>query len=75
MRSAMIQAGLGLVLGIPVALLSVRFIQSQLYEISAVAPDVLAAAIASLGLAATFAGFLPARRAASIDPAQALRTE
>jgi predicted permease len=75
MRSAMVQAAVGLVLGIPVALLSVHFIKSQLYEITAVAPGLLAAAILTLAIAATLAGWIPARRAASIDPAQALRTE
>ena len=75
MRSAIIQAAMGLALGIPFAVLSVRFIKSQLYEISTVAPGVLAAATLTLALAATLAGFIPARRAASIDPAKALRTE
>jgi len=55
--------------------LSVRFVKSQLYEITAVAPGTMLAAIVTLGLAATLAGFIPARRAASIDPAKALRTE
>ena len=75
MRGAMIQAAVGLAIGIPVALASVRFIRSQLYEITGVTPGVMAAAIVALALAVTLAGFIPARRAASIDPASALRTE
>ncbi|HEY3626183.1 MAG TPA: ABC transporter permease [Terracidiphilus sp.] len=75
MRTAMIQAMVGLILGIPVALASVRFIKSQLFEINGVTPGLLAAAIVVLALAATLAGLIPARRAASVDPAQALRME
>jgi predicted permease len=75
MRGAMIQAALGLAIGIPVALLSVRLVEAQLYEIKGVDASVLATAILTLAVAATLAGFIPARRAASTDPAQALRTE
>ena len=75
MRGAMIQAAVGLAMGIPVALLSVRFVKSQLYEITGVAPGVMAGAILTLALAAALAGLIPARRAASIDPSRALRTE
>ncbi len=75
MRGALIEAAVGLAMGIPVALLSVRFVKSQLYEISGVPPEVMAGAILTLAIAAAFAGLIPARRAASIDPSRALRTE
>jgi macrolide transport system ATP-binding/permease protein len=75
MRGALIEAAVGLAMGIPVALLSVRFVKSQLYEISGVPPGVMAGAILTLALAAALAGLIPARRAASIDPSRALRTE
>jgi macrolide transport system ATP-binding/permease protein len=75
MRGAMIQGALGLAIGIPVALLSVRLVEAQLYEIKGVDASVLATAILTLAVAATLAGFIPARRAASTDPAKALRTE
>jgi putative ABC transport system permease protein len=48
---------------------------SQLYQISAHNPLVLTATVLILGAAALFACLLPARRAALIDPIQALRTE
>jgi len=75
MRGALIQAALGLAIGIPVARLSVRLVETQLYEIRGVDARVLATAILTLAVAAAVAGFIPARRAASTDPALALRTE
>jgi len=75
MRGAVIQTVLGLAIGVPVALVCVRFVKAQLYEITSVDARVLAAAVLTLALAACVAGLIPARRAASTDPAQALRTE
>jgi predicted permease len=75
MRGAVVQIMVGLAIGIPVALVCVRFVTAQLYEITKADPSVLAGAIATLAAAACVAGIIPARRAASIDPAQALRSE
>jgi macrolide transport system ATP-binding/permease protein len=75
MRTAMMQTLLGLAIGIPVALVCVRFVKAQLYEITSADGTVMAGAIVTLALAACVAGLIPARRAASIDPMQALRTE
>jgi macrolide transport system ATP-binding/permease protein len=75
MRGAAMQAALGLAIGLPVALLCVRFVQAQLYEVKGVDAAVLVASVLTLALAASMAGFIPARRAASIDPARALRNE
>ena len=75
MRGAAIQAALGLAIGVPIALLCVRFVQAQLYEVKGIDAAVLLASILTLALAALMAAFIPARRAASIDPARALRTE
>jgi hypothetical protein len=75
MSGAMIQAALGLAIGIPVALLCVRFVKTQLYGITSADVSVMAGAIATLSVAACIAGIIPARRAASIDPVQALRSE
>jgi macrolide transport system ATP-binding/permease protein len=75
MRGAMIQITVGLAIGIPVALLSVRFVRSQLYEITRANFNVMTGAIFILALAAFVAGIIPARRAASIDPVRALRTD
>jgi ABC-type antimicrobial peptide transport system permease subunit len=75
MRGALIQVSLGLAIGIPTALLCVRFVASQLYEIKSVDPRVMAMAIFTLVFASCLAGLIPARQAASTDPAKALRTE
>ena len=75
MRGAMIQIAIGLTIGIPVALLCVRFVKAQLYEITGADFNVMAGAIGILALAAFVAGIIPARRAASIDPVRALRAE
>jgi predicted permease len=75
MRGAMLQTCAGLAIGIPVAIFCVRFVKSQLYEITSVNVPVMAVAIGVLLLAAAVAGIIPARRAASIDPVRALRVE
>ncbi len=75
MRGALIQVILGLAIGIPTALLCVRYVKSQLYEIQGVDTSVMLIAIFTLAIAACLAGLIPARRAASTDPAQALRVE
>ena len=75
MRGAMLQSVAGLAIGIPVAIFCVRFVKSQLFEITSVNVPVMAIAIGVLALAAAIAGIIPARRAASIDPVRALRIE
>jgi macrolide transport system ATP-binding/permease protein len=75
MRGTMIQAAIGLAIGAPIAILCVRLVKTQLYEITSVNFAVLAGAIVTLAFAAIIAGIIPARRAASIDPVRALRVE
>jgi ABC-type antimicrobial peptide transport system permease subunit len=75
MRGAITQIALGLAIGIPVALVCVRFVKAQLYEITSADPNIVLGAIATVTVAACVAGIIPARRAASIDPVQALRSE
>jgi ABC-type antimicrobial peptide transport system permease subunit len=75
MRGAGLQILLGLAIGVPVALLCVRFVKTQLYEVTKADATVMAGAILTLAVAACVAGLIPARRAASIDPARALRME
>jgi len=75
LRGALSQAILGLAFGVPIAWLCVRFVESQLYEVKGIDATVLLASVLTLVAAASMAGWIPARRAASVDPARALRTE
>jgi len=75
MRGAMVQAVIGLAIGAPIAILCVRYVKSQLYEITRVDTGVMVGAICILTAAAAVAGMIPARRAASINPVKALRVE
>jgi predicted permease len=75
MRGVMTQTLMGLMIGIPVAVVCVRFVKAQLYEITNADASVMSAAIVTLAVAACIAGMIPARLAASIDPMRALRTE
>ena len=75
LRGALSQIGIGLCIGIPLALLSSRALAHQLYGVSSFDPVVLGGAVLVLCLCALVAGFLPARRAASVEPMEALRIE
>ena len=76
MRGAMLQTAIGLcAIGIPAAWFCVRYIQSQLYESKGMSLAVLTIATLTLTAAAAVAGLIPAQRAASTNPSQALRTE
>ncbi len=75
LRGALLQLGAGLAIGIPVALAGGRLLANQLYGVKSHDPVILALAATVLAVCAVVAGFVPARRAASIDPMQALRTE
>jgi predicted permease len=75
LRGAFRQVGLGLVIGIPVALLATRSMASQLYNVRSYDPVSLLLAAGALLLSAAIAGVIPAQRAASIEPVTALRTE
>jgi putative ABC transport system permease protein len=75
LREASLLACIGLGIGVGGALLVGRTMQSTLYGVGAMDLSVLLAVTAILFLTALLASYLPARRAASIDPMQALRTE
>jgi ABC-type antimicrobial peptide transport system permease subunit len=75
LRDALWQILFGLVLGVPAALVAGHLMVSQLYGVAGYDPLALICASLVLGLSAVVAGFIPARRAASIEPMQALRAE
>src|SRR5580700_3268566 len=66
---------IGLVLGLPLAVGAGRLISAQLYGVSSWDPLALAVAAISLAICSFFAAIIPASRAASISPMQALRIE
>jgi ABC-type antimicrobial peptide transport system permease subunit len=67
--------GVGVVAGLAGALVSSRLVQSLLFQVSAIDPLTLAGVCVLLLGVATLAAYLPARRAARIDPLEALRAD
>jgi predicted permease len=75
LREALLLLSAGFVIGLPATLALARYAQSQLFGIHFADPLTLGLAVLGLGLAATLAGFIPARRASRVDPIRALRYE
>ena len=65
----------GLIAGTATAIALGRFIRSLLFEVQPADPVTLATVVVFVVLAALVAAWMPARRAARIDPVEALRTE
>jgi ABC-type antimicrobial peptide transport system permease subunit len=74
-RGAIVQLAFGLALGIPASLFIGKLMTSLLFHVSGYDPLILAAASLVLTICAAAAAFIPAVRAASLDPVRALRTE
>jgi predicted permease len=68
-------AGIGVVCGVTVAFLIVRLMQSLLFGVSPTDPWTYAAATLSILAIAWMASYLPSRRAAAVNPVNALRAE
>jgi predicted permease len=75
LRETLVLTGCAIAVTIPVALFVTHAVRSQLFGVSFVDPAVYALGILAICFVAALAGFVPARRAASVDPARALRTE
>ena len=75
LREALLLVAAGIIIGIPVALASGRVLHTFLFELSSTDPLSLIAVVLTLGVVATTASFIPARRAARVEPMVALRNE
>ncbi len=73
LREAVVLGGVGAGIGIPAALALTRFIKSQLYGVAPTDPVTMAVAAVLLITVAVIAAWIPARRAARVDPMVALR--
>ena len=74
-RQGLLLAGIGIVAGLIAAVGLTHFLVALLYEVNGVDPLTYGAVSAGLLAAAAAASYLPARRASSIDPVEALRAE
>ena len=75
LRESLILLAAGLGLGLPIALYAVRLVRSQLYQMSPFDPSAFVAATMGIALVVVLSAWLPARRAAAVDPMTALRSE
>jgi ABC-type antimicrobial peptide transport system permease subunit len=75
LRGAFSQIGIGLALGIPAAIGAGKLMTDQLFGVKPWDPIMLTSATLLLSLTALLASLIPARRAASVEPMVALRSE
>jgi predicted permease len=75
LRGAFLQVGIGLAIGVPATILAGYAMTKQLFGVKPFAPHILLITIFVLSLAALVATLLPARKAATLEPTSALRTE
>jgi predicted permease len=73
LRDVTLLVAVGLAIGLPAAWALGRYVETQLFGITAADPATMAAAVAVLASVAALAGLIPARRAARINPVRALR--
>jgi ABC-type antimicrobial peptide transport system permease subunit len=75
LREVLLLSAGAVLVTLPLAFLLSRTLRGQLFGVSPADPLVYAGGVLLIGVVASLAGLLPARRAASVEPMQALRTE
>lgn len=75
MRDVIILTGFGIVLGMVLGIAGGRFLSTMLYQVRVTDSAIIGTAVGTLALVAVLAGYIPARRAAKIDPAGCLRSQ
>jgi predicted permease len=75
LKEALMLAAIGIAIGLPIALASVRLIRTYFYGIEPHDPFTMIGSAALMVIVASLAAWIPARRAAKIDPMEALRYE
>ncbi len=75
LRQAAYSVLAGTVIGLALAFVALRWVRSLLYQTPVMDPLAIGGSVLLLLVAATIAAIVPARRAASIDPMRALRSE
>ena len=74
-RHGLFLAGIGVVCGLAVAIAAMRLMSSLLFHVNPIDPITYTAVSAGLVATAFLASYLPSRRAATVDPVEALRAE
>jgi predicted permease len=75
LREVLVLSAVGIAATIPLAMLATRALQSQLYNVSTGDFAVYGSGVLMIAVIASLAALVPARRAASVQPARALRDE
>ena len=75
LRESVVVLGVGIVIGVPLTLASMRLVQSGLFGLTPSDPLTMGAAVCVIAAVTIFSAYLPARRATKVDPMVALRYE
>jgi ABC-type antimicrobial peptide transport system permease subunit len=74
-RQGLVLSGVGIAIGLGLIVVVARFLRSFLYEVAPTDPVTLGGAAGTLVVFALLASWIPARRAARVDPTEALKAD